>query len=99
MIDQWTSDFWSYSMNNIWNSQSNSIMIEWFVNDQCVIDDNNEQEYGIDGMESIHNKWKWWLNEWCNMNHNRLIVEFDDRSIEYDLMDGIIRMGWFEFLM
>ena len=42
MLDQWTSDFWSYSMNKIWNSESNSMMIEWkkwIVNDSYVIED------------------------------------------------------------
>ena len=38
-----------YWINKIWNVESNSMMIEWIVNDQCVTDD-NEQEYGIDGM-------------------------------------------------
>ena len=64
ITDPLIHDSQCYSMNKIWNVESNSMMIEWFVNDQCVIDDNNEQEYGIDGMESIHNKWKWWLNEY-----------------------------------
>ena len=107
ITDPLIHDSQCYSMNKIWNVESNSMMIEWFVNDQCVIDDNNEQEYGIDGLifenewnwNQFTNKWKWWLNEWCDMNHNRLIVEFDDRFVEYGLMDVIIRMEWFEFLM
>ena len=89
ITDPLIHDSQCYSMNKIWNVESNSMMIEWFVNDQCVIDD-NEQEYGIDGMifeyewnwNQFTNKWKWWLNEWCDMNHNGLIVEFDDRSVE-----------------
>ena len=107
ITDPLIHDSQCYSMNKKWNVESNSMMIEWFVNDQCVIDDNNEQEYGIDGLifenewnwNQFTNKWKWWLNEWCDMNHNRLIVEFDDRFVEYGLMDVIIRMEWFEFLM
>ena len=90
MTDQLIHDSQCYSMNKIWNVESNSMMIEWIVNDQCVIND-NEQEYGIDGMifeyewngNQFTNKWKWWLNEWCDMNHNRLIVEFDDNGIEW----------------
>ena len=49
ITDPLIHDSQCYSMNKIWNVESNSMMIEWFVNDQCVIDD-NEQEYGIDGM-------------------------------------------------
>ena len=50
ITDPLIHDSQCYSMNKIWNVESNSMMIEWIVNDQCVIDDNNEQEYGIDGM-------------------------------------------------
>ena len=69
-------------MNKIWNSESNSMMIEWkkwIVNDQCVIDDNNE-EYGIDGMESVHQQMKVmieWILHSNNMIHNRLTVDCD----------------------
>ena len=52
----------------------NSMMIEWIVNDQCVIDD-NEQENGIDGMifeyewnsNQFTNKWKEWFYELMNI--------------------------------
>ena len=40
-------------MNKMWNSLSNSIMIEWkkwIVKDKYVIDDNGRLEYGFNGM-------------------------------------------------
>ena len=37
--------------------------------------------------------------KWCDMKHNRLIVPFDDRFVEYGLIAVIVRMEWFEFLM
>ena len=60
ITDPLIHDSQCYSMNKIWNVESNSMMIEWFVNDQCVIDDNNEQEYGIDGMIFVY--------EWNGIN-------------------------------
>ena len=110
ITDQLIHDSQCYSMIKIWNVESNSMMIEWIVNDQCVIDD-NKQEYGIDGMifeyewngiNSPTNESDDWMNivlKWCDMKHNGLIVEFDDRFVEYVLIDVIIRMEWFEFLM